>query len=61
MDFAAGMLIVTEAGGVFLQPNGDGVPDIPLTEVKRFSVIASANKSLFDEIVSLIERCSEKP
>lgn len=54
IDFAAGMLIIKEAGGVFLQPNGDEIPNIPLTEVKRFSVIASANKSLFDEIVSVV-------
>lgn len=60
IDFAAGMLIITEAGGVFLQPNGDNVPDVPLTEVKRFSVIASANKSLFDEITSLIAGSKQK-
>ena len=54
IDFAAGMLIVREAGGVFLQPNGDDIPSVPLTEIKRFSVIASANMDIFNEIASLI-------
>ncbi|MBS7606825.1 hypothetical protein KEJ14_03165 [Candidatus Bathyarchaeota archaeon] len=54
IDFAAGMLIVREAEGIFLQPSGEDIPNVPLTEVRRFSVIASANRKLFDEIVSLI-------
>jgi fructose-1,6-bisphosphatase/inositol monophosphatase family enzyme len=54
VDFAAGMLIVKEAGGVFLQPKGESLPNVPLTEVKRFSVVASANMSIFNEIASLI-------
>jgi len=53
-DFAAGMLILKEAGGIFLQPNGEEIPNVPLTEVKRFSIIALANKELFHEISSLI-------
>lgn len=55
IDFAAGMLILKESGGVFLQPSGEDIPqDISLTEVKRFSVIASANMKLFSEIITLI-------
>ena len=59
MDFAAGLLIIKEAGGVLLQPNGEEIPNIPLTEINRFSIIASANKNIFDEIISLIN--IEKP
>ncbi|MBS7639320.1 MAG: inositol monophosphatase family protein [Candidatus Bathyarchaeia archaeon] len=55
IDFAAGMLIVREAGGLFLQPSGEEIPNVPLTEVRRFSVIASANRNIFDEIISLID------
>jgi len=54
IDFVAGMLILKEAGGVFLQPNGEGIPNIPLMEVRRFSIIASANRNIFDEIFSSI-------
>jgi myo-inositol-1(or 4)-monophosphatase len=54
MDFAAGMLIVREAGGVFLQPNGEDMPNIQLTELKSFSVVASANRDIFDKISLLI-------
>lgn len=54
VDFAAGMLIVREAGGVFLQPNGEDMPDAQLTEFRGFSVVASANRDLFDKIYLLI-------
>lgn len=56
IDFVAGMLILREAGGVFLQPNGDEIPNVSLTEVKRFSVVASANRDVFEEIKSTIYR-----
>jgi myo-inositol-1(or 4)-monophosphatase len=54
LDFAAGMLIVKEAGGVFLQPDG-GDFNVSLTEVNRFSVIAAANKKLYKAIVNLFK------
>lgn len=54
IDFVAGMLILKEAGGVFLQPNGEEIPNVPLTELRRFSVIASANRELFEKIASII-------
>lgn len=54
IDFAGGMLILREAGGVLLQPNGDEIPDVLLTEVKRLSVVASASRELFEEIRSLL-------
>ncbi|MBS7654040.1 D-fructose 1,6-bisphosphatase [Candidatus Bathyarchaeota archaeon] len=54
VDFAAGMLIVREAGGVFLQPNGEDMPDSQLTELRGFSVVASANRDIFDKICLLI-------
>lgn len=54
IDFAASMLILNEAGGILLQPNGESIPNVPLTEIKRFSVIASANREIFEEISSLM-------
>ncbi|MEM1515052.1 MAG: inositol monophosphatase family protein [Candidatus Bathyarchaeia archaeon] len=54
IDFAAGMLILKEAGGVFLRSDGDDMMNVPLTEIRRFSIIASANKELLEKIVSLI-------
>lgn len=54
MDFAAGMLIIKEAGGVFLKPDGEEITNVPLTEIRRFSIIASANRELFTKIASLI-------
>lgn len=54
IDFAAGMLILREAGGVLLQPSGEEIPSVPITEIRRFSIIASANKEILKEILSLI-------
>jgi myo-inositol-1(or 4)-monophosphatase len=54
VDIAAAMLIVEEAGGVFLQPDGASFGNYPLTELNRFSVIASANKQIHGKIASLI-------
>jgi len=54
LDIAAGMLILKEAGGVFLQPDGEGLHGVSLTELKRFSVVAAANEEIYREIVSLI-------
>lgn len=54
IDFAAGMLILKEAGGVIFQPGGEEIPSVPLTEIRRFSIIAAANKELFDEISLLM-------
>ncbi|MEM3040728.1 MAG: inositol monophosphatase family protein [Nitrososphaerota archaeon] len=54
LDIAAAMLILKEAGGVFLQPDGTELRNVLLTELNRFSVIAAANRAVYDEIVSLI-------
>jgi hypothetical protein len=51
------MLILTEGGGVFLQPDGKGFQGVPLTELNRFSVIAAANEEIYNEIVSLVGKC----
>jgi len=56
IDFAAGSFILKEAGGVILQPDGKEIPCVPLTEIKRFSVIASANREIFEKISSLMTR-----
>lgn len=54
VDIAAGMLILREGGGVFLQPDGKGFHGVPLTELNRFSVIAAANEEIYKKIVSLV-------
>ncbi len=54
VDIAAGMLILKEAGGVFLQPDGTELQNVPLTEMNRFSVIAAANDELYCKIIPLI-------
>jgi len=55
LDFAAAMLILQEAGGFFDLSNAiNEQEEIPLTELKRFSIIAAANENLYSEIVSLI-------
>jgi myo-inositol-1(or 4)-monophosphatase len=56
VDIAAAMLIVKEAGGVFLQPDGLSFSNYPLDELNRFSVIASANEKIHERIVSLISK-----
>jgi len=54
LDIAAAMFILKKAGGVFLQPDGTDLRNVPLTELNRFSIIAAANKAIYEEIVSLI-------
>ena len=54
IDIAAAKLIVEEAGGVFLRPNGASLSNYPLVELNRFSVIASANEKIHSDIVSLL-------
>jgi fructose-1,6-bisphosphatase/inositol monophosphatase family enzyme len=55
-DFAAAMLIVKEAGGIVVQPNGRGFDGYPLSKLSRFSVIAAANKDIHHEIMSIISQ-----
>ncbi len=54
LDIAGGMMILREAGGFFVQPDGKGFEGISLTEMNRFSVIAAGNQKIHDEIISLI-------
>jgi len=54
IDFAAAMLILGESGGVFGVLGTDGNEEIPLTKLGRFSIVAAANKNLYDKIISLI-------
>ncbi|MCW4019994.1 MAG: inositol monophosphatase [Candidatus Bathyarchaeota archaeon] len=56
LDMAAGMLILREAGGIFLQPDGEGFHGFSLTDLNRFSVVAAANKEIYDKIVSLVSK-----
>ena len=53
-DFAAAMLVLGESGGVFGVLGTDGNEEIPLTKLGRFSIVAAANKNLYDKIISLI-------
>ncbi len=53
-DFAAALLIVWEAGGVVFQPDGRGYDGYSLSEINRFSILASANERLGCEIMSII-------
>ena len=57
LDFAAAMLILRESGGFFSLLDTNEQDEIPLTELKRFSIIAAANEKLYTQIVSLIS-CS---
>ncbi len=54
LDIAAGMLILKESGGIFLQPDKKGFHDVSLTELRRFSVIAAANEKIYAKIASLV-------
>jgi myo-inositol-1(or 4)-monophosphatase len=52
LDFAAAMLIVKEAGGIFVQHDGKGFDGYHLSELNRFSVLAAANENIYREIAS---------
>lgn len=54
-DIAAAILILKEAGGVILDPDGNELGDVPLTVISRFSLIAAANAAIFDEILQKLE------
>jgi myo-inositol-1(or 4)-monophosphatase len=54
LDFAAAMLILRESGGAFGLLNGDKLEEVPLTKLRRFSIIAAANEALYSQILSLI-------
>ena len=56
LDFAAAMLILRESGGFFSLLDVDDPGRIPLTKLKRFSIIAAANEKLYSQIASLISR-----
>jgi myo-inositol-1(or 4)-monophosphatase len=54
LDFAAAMLIVEEAGGIFVQRDGRGFDGYRLSELNRFSVLAAANENIYRELASNI-------
>jgi len=54
LDFAAAMLILQESGGFFGLLNTDEREEIPLTKLRRFSIVAAANENLYSQIISLI-------
>jgi len=54
LDFAAAMLIVKEAGGIFVQRDGRGFDGYRLSELNRFSVLAAANENIYRELASNI-------
>ena len=53
-DIAAATLIIKEASGVILKPNGEPLDNVQLTRLERFSLIAAANTELFNQIASLL-------
>ncbi len=53
-DIAAATLILKEAGGVILKPNGEDLGGAPLTVISRFSLISAANIDLYKEITDLL-------
>ena len=55
-DFAAAMLILEEAGGIFNLLGINDKNEIPLTRLRRFSMIATANRELYSQIISLIHK-----
>ena len=59
LDIAAAILIVKEAGGIVLQPDGKGFDGYPLSKLNRFSVIAAANESIHREITSIISQSKD--
>jgi len=54
LDFAAAMLILRESGGFFGILDMNEEEEIPLTRLKRFSIVAAANETLYSQIISLI-------
>ncbi|HIE14778.1 TPA: hypothetical protein EYP70_05850 [Candidatus Bathyarchaeota archaeon] len=54
-DIAAATLIIKEAGGILLQPDGKPLKDSSLTKIERFSLIAAANAGIFRQIKALIQ------
>jgi len=53
-DVAAAWLILLEAGGVMLTPEGKEL-DVPLTPTQRVSFVAAGNKELCEKILGLVE------
>lgn len=53
-DFAAGWLIVKEAGGVFTDIEGEPVEDTPLGLKKTTTLLASANRGLHERALRLL-------
>jgi len=54
-DIAAAVLVLKEAGGVILKPDGTELEDVPLTVVSRFSLIAASNIEMFHTILQKLE------
>lgn len=52
-DIAASYLIVREAGGIMVAPDGAKL-DVPLDTAQRVSFIAAANKSIYEKIRGLL-------
>ena len=54
-DIAAAYLILLEAGGVFTAPEGT-LLNVPLEPKQRVSLVAAANKSIYDTIINMINK-----
>jgi len=52
-DVAAAQLILREAGGIIITPEGKDL-DVPLNAAQRVSFVAAANKTIYDTIQKLL-------
>ncbi len=55
-DFAAGWLLVKEAGGIFTDIKGDPVDTIPLGLEKGTTILASANGDIHEKALNLLRK-----
>jgi len=54
-DMAAAQLILREAGGIIITPEGKDL-DAPLNAAQRVSFIAAANKTIYEKIQKLLKK-----
>lgn len=58
-DFAAGYLLVREAGGIFTDLEGGGIEDVPLGLARSSTLLVSGNESLHKKALKLLSKKDE--